>query len=349
MFNATRMLFIYVETPLHVGSGRGLGAVDLPIQRERTTNYPMVQASSLKGRMRAETYARYEPFKKRYEELLAQFVREISSETKDKEQAKQNAENRARRQAARETGLEAIFGPEAGEGASEFAGAISFGDARILLFPVRSLAGVFAWTTSVDALERFVRAAKMTDSKFDVSLPPELPKDKDEAWAWVNGDTLQVGGKVVLEEFSFAAKLDHADKVRAIGEWIANNALPKDGYDYWRKALPQKLCILPDDAFRDFVMYGTEVQTHIKIKAETKTVDGGMLWTSESLPMDTLLYAPVMATDTRTKINGNTVKADAVLQQVVELVKLQILRTQLGGDETTGQGIVALKFGEGAK
>src|SRR5581483_2232234 len=54
MFEATRMLFIYVETPLHAGSGRGLGAVDLPIQRERTTNYPIVQASSLKGRMRGE-------------------------------------------------------------------------------------------------------------------------------------------------------------------------------------------------------------------------------------------------------------------------------------------------------
>ena len=36
------MLFLYVETPLHAGSGRGLGTVDLPIQRERATGYPMI-------------------------------------------------------------------------------------------------------------------------------------------------------------------------------------------------------------------------------------------------------------------------------------------------------------------
>ena len=53
MFDATRLLFIYVDTPLHAGSGRGLGAIDLPIQRERTTQYPMIQASSLKGKLRA--------------------------------------------------------------------------------------------------------------------------------------------------------------------------------------------------------------------------------------------------------------------------------------------------------
>ena len=58
MFEAMRMLFIYVETPLHAGTGRGLGAVDQPIQRERTTGYPIVQASSIKGRLRAEARPR---------------------------------------------------------------------------------------------------------------------------------------------------------------------------------------------------------------------------------------------------------------------------------------------------
>ena len=34
---------------------------------------------------------------------------------------------------------------------------LRMGDARLLLFPVRSLRGVFAWVTSLDALERFAR------------------------------------------------------------------------------------------------------------------------------------------------------------------------------------------------
>jgi CRISPR-associated protein Cmr4 len=52
MFDRAAMLFLYTETPLHAGSGTSLGIVDLPIQRERTTGYPMIQASGLKGCLR---------------------------------------------------------------------------------------------------------------------------------------------------------------------------------------------------------------------------------------------------------------------------------------------------------
>jgi len=343
MFEAKSMLFIYVETPLHAGTGRGLGAVDLPIQRERTTQYPIVQASSLKGRMRGEAYARYEPFQERFRELKAQYVNEISPDTKDKEQAIKQAEHRARRKAAQETGLEAIFGPEAGEGASEHAGAISFGDARLLLFPVRSLAGVFAWTTSVDALARFRREALLAGLDLGEwkSLPSEPAKDK----ALVSGDTLKAGESVVLEEFSFVLDKSQATVVKAIGTWLAEHALPKTGYDYWKKALPEKLCILPEDAFRDFVLYGTEVQTHVRLDPEKKTVQTGALWTSESLPVDTLMYAPLMATQSRAN-NGVKMNGKDILRKIVDL-KLE--RTQLGGDETTGQGWVALRFAPGGE
>ena len=42
MITATTMLYLYVETPLHAGMGAGLSSIDLPIQRERTTQYPMI-------------------------------------------------------------------------------------------------------------------------------------------------------------------------------------------------------------------------------------------------------------------------------------------------------------------
>jgi CRISPR-associated protein Cmr4 len=42
MILETTMLYLYVETPLHAGTGSGLSSVDLPIQRERTTQYPMI-------------------------------------------------------------------------------------------------------------------------------------------------------------------------------------------------------------------------------------------------------------------------------------------------------------------
>jgi CRISPR-associated protein Cmr4 len=228
----------------------------------------------------------------------------------------------------------AIFGPETGN-ASDHAGALSIGDARILLFPVRSLAGVFAWTTSVDALARFRREAQMVG----LSVNWELPSEPDKNTALVSGNALIAGGSVVLEEFSFTPDKSQTDTVQAIGTWLAGHALPQmNEYQYWRKQLPPKLCILPEDAFRDFVLYGTEVQTHVQLDPSRKTVKEGP-WTTESLPVDTLLYAPLMATKSRASgvdLNG---------QQVLEKVKgLGLVHTQLGGDETTGQGMVALRF-----
>jgi CRISPR-associated protein Cmr4 len=304
MFEATRMLFIYVETPLHAGTGRGLGAVDLPIQRERTTQYPIVQASSIKGKLRAEAEAK------------GKAGQGITPEE-----------------------VKIIFGPGTNDNAADHAGALSTGDARILLFPVRSLAGVFAWVTSVDALARFQRETAIL--KLDPDWKEITEPGKEEAL--VNGNVLKAGDSVVLEEFSFTPKSNEG--VKTIGEWLAANALPGGReYDYWRKALSQKLCILPEDAFRDFVLYGTEVQTHVRLDPEKKTVQTGALWTSESLPVDTLLYAPLMAT--RSRANGNKLDAEGILKKIDDL---KLTRTQLGGDETTGQGMVALRIAGGSQ
>ncbi|MBO9369320.1 MAG: hypothetical protein J7555_11335, partial [Chloroflexi bacterium] len=178
-----------------------------------------------------------------------------------------------------------------------------------------------------------------------LSVDWELPAEPDRNTILVSGDALIAGGSVVLEEFSFTPdtnQADQADKVRAIGQWLADNALPQTGYDYWKQALPNKLCILPEDAFRDFVLYGTEVQTHIKLDPDKKTVQTNALWTTESLPVDTLLYAPLMATKSRAS------SVDLSGQEVLAKVKgLRLVYTQLGGDETTGQGMVALRFSDG--
>jgi CRISPR-associated protein Cmr4 len=52
MVDNTRMYWIHAITPLHVGSGRGVGFIDLPIMREKVTNWPLVPGSALKGVMR---------------------------------------------------------------------------------------------------------------------------------------------------------------------------------------------------------------------------------------------------------------------------------------------------------
>lgn len=304
MFEKAGMLFLYVETPLHAGSGTSLGIVDLPIQRERTTGYPMVQASGLKGCLREVTQKRDE----------------------------------------RKTRI--VFGPEPGK-AHEHAGAISVGDARILLFPVRSLLGVFAWVTSKDVLARFKRDAHAAGLKVDWA--PVGPSADNEAI--VAGDVLVSDGKIVLEEFAFATK--YADSVQRIADWISSNALPTgDEYGYWREALPKRLVVLPENAFRDFVQFSTEIISRTRLDDVTKTVAGGALWTEEHLPSDTLLYAPLFASKPRVPEENlpddwkeearDRSKASHVLEFVKECVDGK--RIQLGGDSTVGRGFVAVRM-----
>jgi CRISPR-associated protein Cmr4 len=47
-----QLLSILTRTPLHVGAGSSVGAIDMPIQRERHTLIPIIPGSSLKGVLR---------------------------------------------------------------------------------------------------------------------------------------------------------------------------------------------------------------------------------------------------------------------------------------------------------
>lgn len=296
MFKSTQLLYIYTETPLHVGAGRGMGAIDLPIQREGSTGYPMVQASGLKGCLRA-AYR--------------------SNNNLGDEDPK----------------VTALFGKSGGEN-DNHAGAIAPGDARILLFPVRSLAGVMAWITSRDALARFMRDAERMGTAPNWQLP-DVPGQNQCRVS--DASALKAGNSVVLEEFSYTPLPD--DKTKKIADWLADNALPtSDDYAYWKAELKRKLVLLPEDDFRDFTQHATEIQTHIKIDPATKTVRTGALWLSESVPIDALFYAPLMATDSRNS------EMRAAKQLLLDLALPK--RLQLGGDETTGQGWVAIRQSE---
>lgn len=310
MFLAGRLLFLYAETALHVGSGSGLGAVDLPIQRERYTGFPLIQASGLKGALRSEVTA-----------------------NKDSEK-------------------NAIFGPED----AEYAGAISPSDARLLLFPVRSLAGVFAWVTSFDVIARFQRDATalgMTDLPI---LPNSEPRPDH---AYVSGSSVMTGDSVVLEEFSFTVMQEEVGQssTRKLADWLAANALPtSDEYKYWREKLRTNLVILPNDAYRDFTLHATEVVTRVRLENETKTVANGALWTQELLPPESVLYATINATrlrmqkETKPSTLANSdikAEAEALLQWVSKEENIPH-RFQIGGDETVGRGLVRIRWKGGA-
>jgi CRISPR-associated protein Cmr4 len=205
---------------------------------------------------------------------------------------------------------------------------------------------VFAWVASLDSLARFQRLAALTGIAINWQLP-ELPPEDDTCW--VNGSELVIGAElpedqrsVVLEEYSFKPSQSEATLVKTIGEWLGEHALlHTPEYEYWKAKLPRKLCIVSENAFRDFANYSTEVQTHIRIDYQKKTVKDGALWTSESLPCDALLVAPILATKSRNPADGKT--ASEVIEAFSGFVT-QTPRCNFGGDETTGQGLVTLRF-----
>lgn len=51
------LLFLHALSPLHPGVGQGVGAVDLPVAREKATGIPYLPGSSLKGVLRDEARA----------------------------------------------------------------------------------------------------------------------------------------------------------------------------------------------------------------------------------------------------------------------------------------------------
>ena len=117
MFDNTSLVTLYAVTPCHAGSGSSVGVVDLPIQRERHTNYPIIQASGVKGAFRAN----FRNFK-----------------TKEKDSIE-----------------DLIFGSSDPNNA--YMGALAITDAKILAFPMRSSVTPFLWITCPAVLKRLVK------------------------------------------------------------------------------------------------------------------------------------------------------------------------------------------------
>ncbi|GIL09189.1 MAG: type III-B CRISPR module RAMP protein Cmr4 [Chloroflexota bacterium] len=309
------LLFMYTESSLHAGTGSSVSAVDLPIQRERATQFPLVQGSGVKGALRSQAQSRLES-------LDDSQLHSIGIERRDDI----------------EDFIDRIFGgeepdPDDVKKKRLFAGAVSVGDARIVLFPVRALKGVFAYATCPAALARLARLR----SDF-----PAIPVLESRSALITKQSDLVASGRIVLEEFTFAPKPDAA--ADAIAAWLATNAFPDgDAYAYWRGKIMTSLVILPDDDFRDFTVSSTEIATRVRLDRATKTVDGSGLWTQESLPSDTLLVSPIMFQNARKTGDG---RGSSEIKSVVSKIVKDGLkeRIQLGGDETTGQGMVALRW-----
>ncbi len=284
----TAALFIHALTGLHPGSGTALGTVDLPVQRERHSQWPTIPGSTLKGILR----------------------------------------DACRRKRGPDDAWRAAFGPET-DSAGEHAGALSVTDARILAFPVRSLHGVFAWTTCPAVLARLGRDMRLAGIE-----PPRVPQaGKPGEFLAPDSSPLLLGkDQALLEEFEFRRTGAPGD---APG-WLARQASDDEGT---RERIASHLAVLHDDDFTHFTRHATEVVARVGIDYETKTVKEGALFYEEFVPPETIFYALVFAEDSRRKGVGD--KAADILTYVAGNLAGTL---QIGGNATIGKGLCAVRL-----
>ncbi len=289
------LLTLYTRTPLHIGCGTSVDVVDLPIMRERITGFPVIPSTSLKG-------------------VLRQSARDFADLTDDQTRT--------------------LFGedrplnnnPAKGDLISAHAGCVQIMEAKLLAFPVRSLAGCFAWITCPAVLERYQRD---TGTAFTIPQP-----QKNQAIA---GSDLIANGHVILEEYALAAIQHPSDPSNPSDLIKALTPLTPD--PLWTAKLPTRLAILHDEDFQHFGTTCTEVVSRVKISPTTRTVDGGALFNQENIPCETLFYTVLsVGSPRRQKDPSDPSDPSAHLTSLLKATPT----LQIGGDETTGHGLCAV-------
>ena len=280
-----KLLYIFTRTPLHVGAGASVGAIDQPVQRERHTGFPIIPGSSIKGVLADQGNA----------------TDENGKVILDKE----------RNDATKRTDDGAfLFGLGAAkDGDQGNAGAISFGEAQLLAFPVRSAKGCFAWLTSPLALKRWQRASAVS---FHL---PAMPLEANQAY--FNESKLgQLSGSSIsalFEDYVFEHVADFE-----VAETITQS-ISVDGI--WSEFAAEHLVLVSDETLSHFARTACEVAQHVVIDDETGTAKDGLLFNQENVPAETLFFASLIETK------------DGALE------KLDVPNPiQLGGDATTGLG-----------
>lgn len=166
MFKKATPIIIKAISPIHAGSGRELGIVDMPIQRESHTGIPKIEGSSVKGSMREWTRL--------------------------KEKKEKKSENT----------VNILFGEEKG---GDRAGLLGFSDAKLLFYPIKTLQGVFAYISCPYLLNRFVKDCEYADRHKQIRTLRELIDEANNLLQGKVIISRNIGSEknIVLDEYTF--------------------------------------------------------------------------------------------------------------------------------------------------
>lgn len=297
MFTHQAVVFFYATTPVHVGGGTALGLIDNAIQREQHTGLPVIPGSGIKGAVRHAW-------------------KTLGGAGDD---------------------LAKLFGPEAGSNEELHSGAVGFGDALLVVFPVRSLHEGYVPVTCPLALGRAARllaAAGMTLPGPVPVVAPGLAAGTD------NVAQIAPDGKLHLEIFEYECAAQA--EVTALAGFLAQHAIPgDDAHDWFNRKLQRHLVVLSDDDFVHFARTATSVEPHVRIDPQTGAASDGGLFYTETLPPESVLLAPLLTGPTRGP-GFDVEQGGQVMSRLGTLLRDRQL--QLGAHATTGRGLVRLQL-----
>lgn len=312
MSNAhAKLLYLHAITPVHSGTGQAAAVIDQPIAREKATGWPMIPASSLKGVLR-DAHER-----KKTDEL----TKSGKPFEEAKEMAKQDADK--------------IYGDE------NHAGAVVFGDQRILCLPIRSFFGTFAYVTCPLVLQRLKRDL----DAIGLSLPfsskiPENPSDSLTAYLPEDNSVL-VSGKVYLEDLDL-----NIERRKEVGE-IAKGIAQAVGVG--ENEFSSRFAIVSDEVFNFLSETATDIQARVALEDENKVVRKGGLWYEEAVPAETVFVGPVLVADSYRQDKAQLLKNfhDALKprekqetnQKQEGTTNSQSIVIQIGGNASVGRGL----------
>ncbi len=332
MYKKGKFLTLRTITPLHVGTGEGVGIIDLPIQREKHTQIPKVEGSSLKGALREA----FEAVTQQNDEEAINVHRIFGIDEDTPGFKEKKEEIRSRLGFKKDDPL-------------SISGCVAISDAFPVLFPVRSAKNVFALVTSPLIMSRLfmLMQAVEPNNKYASEieslsmLADSFEENKLQAFV-IDGTKLIVkDNKIVLEDLTFEADNSYSGALEKLSKFVEENFVVDK---YLKNKILYDIVLIPDDIFKNFVLQGTEVITRTKIDNKTGTVSKTALWTEEYLPTETLLISGVFISNEFSK-SENKLSAEDVESILTQIIDGRLLNTfQLGGNSTIGKGILKLKI-----
>ncbi|MDM7911756.1 MAG: type III-B CRISPR module RAMP protein Cmr4 [Methanotrichaceae archaeon] len=247
-FSAYRYLLMTTD-PVHIGTGgMRLGRVDNSIVRELGTRLPKIPGTSLSGAIRS--YAAY-----RY--------------------GKRSCAGKDGHCGSPTCPICYTFGSVRGGGSEQsYSGVVSIGDARLLLFPVYSMAGP-VWVTSPSALEDFgIKDQSVENNKAKWCRAITSQKHLNLGWLMVEKDG---------DDWSTPTEL-------------ANKSLPGPACN--------RIVLISDKLFSHVVNSNLEVRTSVAINPETGAAEDKALFTYEAIPRAAFMWMDAVIDDYRNAFPG---------------------------------------------